>query len=139
MKRAPITLEQLRDTPAGQRADNAHLFDTPANSGGRKKSKYNAKKTDVDGVEFDSKREAKRYKQLRMLLKAGEIAFLARQVQFELNVGGSFSMVYIADFQYTIRATGAQVIEDCKGFRTAEYEKKKRLMKEIYGIEILET
>jgi hypothetical protein len=104
-----------------------------------KKSKYGNQKTDINGKEFDSKKEAKRYKELNLLLKAGKIAFLARQVEYELNVGGTHSLKYVADFQYTDAETGKVVVEDCKGFLTREYKKRKRLMKKIHGIEIKET
>jgi hypothetical protein len=104
-----------------------------------KKSKYGNQKTDINGKEFDSKKEAKRYKELNLLLKAGKIAFLARQVEYELNVGGTHSLKYVADFQYTDAETGKVVVEDAKGMKTREYKKKKRLMKKIHGIEIKET
>ncbi len=93
----------------------------------------------MDGIVFDSEREAKRYGELKLLLKAGEIWLLETQVSFELNEGGSHSLKYIADFVYLDSRTGEKIIEDCKGFRTKEYLKKRRLMKKIYGIQILET
>lgn len=103
-----------------------------------KASKYNNEKTKVDDIEFDSKKEAKRYKQLKLLLKAGKIGQLARQVQYELNVGGSHSLVYKADFVYIDGLSGKTIVEDVKGIRTREYKKKKRLMKQVLDIEIQE-
>lgn len=103
-----------------------------------KKHKYSSKKTVVDEIEFDSVKEANRYKQLKLLLKAGEIGMLQLQVPFELNPGGSHSLKYIADFCY-ITYDGIHITEDCKGFRTREYLKKKRLMKKVHKIEIKET
>lgn len=103
------------------------------------KSKFSNEKAVVDDLKFDSIKEGKRYKQLKMLLKAGKIAFLSRQVEFELNAGGSHSMAYKADFVYTDQETGERTVEDCKGFLTATYKKKRKLMKKIYGIVILET
>ena len=73
------------------------------------------------------------------MLKAGEIAFLARQVEYELNTGGSHSLRYIADFQYTDVRTGKVIVEDTKGFKTRDYLRKKKLMKKVHGIEIKET
>jgi hypothetical protein len=102
------------------------------------KSKYSAVKTEVDGIKFPSKKEAKRYGQLKMLLLAKEITDLRLQVPYELNPGGTFSYKYIADFVYNDKA-GKEIIEDCKGFRTAVYRKKAKLMKKVYGIEIKET
>ncbi len=105
----------------------------------KKHSKYSAVKTEVDGIVFDSAKEARRYKELLLLRKAGYIGFLEMQVPFELNAGGTHSLKYIADFVYRDTTTGKRVVEDVKGFRTAVYRKKKRLMKKLYGIEINEV
>lgn len=105
---------------------------------GRKKSKYNNSKTVVDGIEFDSEKEAKRYKELRLMLKAGEIGLLRMQVEYELNPGGTHSLKYVADFVYLDSRPGQEIVEDVKGFRTREYKKKRRLMKKVHGIEIQE-
>ncbi len=105
----------------------------------KKRSKYGSVKTEVNGIVFDSEREAKRYKDLLLMFKAGAIGFLELQVPYELNPGGSHSLRYIADFVYMDQVTGLQVVEDCKGFRTPEYKKKKRLMRKIHNIKIFET
>lgn len=102
-----------------------------------KRTKHNNVKVETEDGVFDSKKEYKRYKELRLLLKKGEIGFLAKQVQFELNKGGSHSLIYIADFVYTTKE-GKQVVEDVKGMRTTVYKKKKKLMKQIHKIEIKE-
>jgi len=104
-----------------------------------KRSKYNNKRVEWDGQQFDSLGELNRYKRLLLLLQAGQITDLRRQVQYELNEGGTHSLVYIADFVYTDQATGQQVVEDFKGHRTKEYIKKRRLMKKVHGITIFET
>jgi hypothetical protein len=130
--RTPFTLEALRNSAAGKL--NPHLFAE------KKKSKYgNVKEADDEGRVFDSKREAKRYKELKLLLKAGKIGFLARQTEFELNTGGSHSLVYRADFSYIDMATGKQVVEDAKGFATSVYKKKRKLMWKLYKIKIVEV
>jgi hypothetical protein len=72
------------------------------------------------------------------LLKAGEIGLLKRQVEYELNPGGTHSLKYYSDFEYIITATGDHIVEDVKGFRTREYLKKRRLMKKVHGIDIIE-
>lgn len=143
MKRATHiwTLAELAKTPAGKLPENQHLFNQVEGKKEKKeesRNKYGNQKVYTEDGVFDSKREAKRYKQLRMLLKAGEIAFLACQVQFELNAGGSHSLIYIADFHYMDRQTGKYIVEDAKGARTEVYKKKCRLMKEVYGIDIKE-
>jgi hypothetical protein len=100
-------------------------------------SKYGSRKTELDGIVFDSAKEAKRYLELRYLLNGGEITDLKLQVEFELNEGGTHSLKYIADFVYDRK--GVIVVEDAKGFRTREYKKKRRLMREVHGIEIIEV
>lgn len=105
----------------------------------KKKSKYGANKKEVDGIRFDSEKEAKRYQELKLLQKAGVIGLLELQVPYELNEGGTHSLRYIADFVYMVSETGEKVVEDAKGFRTKEYKKKRRLMKKIYGIKIKES
>lgn len=98
------------------------------------KSKYQNRKTELDGVTYDSKKEARRAAELNLMLKNGEIITLARQVRFRLTKG----IEYVADFVYTTK-DGEQIIEDVKGMKTDVYKLKKKLMKELRGIEILET
>lgn len=104
-----------------------------------KKSKYSNKKTEVDDIVFDSVKEAKRYKELKLLLKIGAIGLLELQKEYELNPGGTHSLRYIADFVYVDAKTGKTIVEDVKGMRTAVYRKKCRLMKKVFGITIKET
>lgn len=104
-----------------------------------KKSKYGNSKKEVDGIIFDSEREARRYGKLKIKLKAGLIGLFRRQVEYELNPGGTHSLKFIADFVYRDSVTGEEIVEDCKGWRTREYIKKRRLMKKVHGIIILET
>lgn len=106
----------------------------------RKPSKYRNKKTEVDGRTFDSQREASRYQELRLMEKAGEIDELETQVRFALRVNREEVCCYIADFTYRRKTNGrGLVVEDVKGHRTREYIIKKKLMKAIHGIEVLET
>ena len=106
-------------------------------------SKYNAKKTVVDGIEFDSTKEAKRYTKLRDMESAGRIQGLRLQVPFELLPSFECEgvkyrgMKYIADFVYY--RDGKQVVEDCKGVKTAEYKLKKKLMAFTNHINIEES
>lgn len=104
-----------------------------------KKNKYHAKKMEVDGHVFDSTHEAKRYGELRYDLLAGNIQNLQLQVPFLLipksDHGGKIE--YIADFVY--EENGRTIVEDAKGVKTPVYKLKKRLMAEIYGIQIKET
>lgn len=105
----------------------------------KKKSKYRNTRTEIDGIKFDSSREAKRYGELKLLLKAGEIGLLELQKEYELNEGGTHSLKYLADFVYMDARTGETIVEDAKGALTEVYKKKRRLMKQVYGITIHES
>lgn len=107
-------------------------------------SKYRAVKTVVDGIKFDSKREAARYLELKALEQAGEISRLTLQVPFEIipkSVGPDGKNLrqirYIADFCYYDKF-GHRHVEDVKGVRTDVYKLKKRLMWHVHGIAIEE-
>ena len=108
-------------------------------------SKYKAQKTIVDGIEFDSKKEANRYLDLKYLEKIGEICNLQRQVPFLLqegfvnNKGKKIREInYIADFVY--EQNDAKIVEDTKGFKTSEYLlKKKMFMYKYRDYEFIES
>lgn len=97
-------------------------------------NKFHNQPVMVDGERIDSKREAKRLKELRMLLRAGRLLWLARQVEFILQGG----IIYKADFVYLEVDGPAPVIEDAKGMRTPEYKLKKKLMAAA-GFDIVEV
>lgn len=109
-------------------------------------SKYNAQKTTVDGITYDSRKEAQRAQELRLMLKAGIISNLREQVPYELipaqkNEYGKVierAVVYKADFVYDDEK-GKTVVEDTKGVRTKEYIIKRKLMLYEYGIRISEV
>lgn len=121
--------------------------------------KYKNRKIIVDGIKFDSKKEAVRYKELKMLEKAGIIHDVQRQVKYVLipaqyeptssvyvkgnNKGkpkkGKLierECAYYADFVYT--ENGKTVVEDTKGVKTPEYIIKRKLMLYIHNIKIKE-
>ena len=110
-----------------------------------KPSKFRNEKAKLDGKDFDSKKEAKRYGELLILLKAGEISNLLLQVPFEL-VPAQFrdgkclerAVVYKADFVYE-KKDGEKVVEDTKGVKTREYIIKRKLMLLKFGIKIKEV
>lgn len=103
-----------------------------------KKNKYrNTKVTLSSGLNFDSTKEANRYTQLKMLENAGEITALQMQVKFKLT-----ACIYNADFTYFDFNKKQFIVEDVKSVATRKltpFRMKKRMMKELYGIEILET
>lgn len=101
--------------------------------------KYRNVKTVVDGITFDSKREAKRYGELMLLLRAGLIRDLTLQKRYSLLVNGELICAYVADFDYYDAKAGRWVTEDAKGVRTPEYLIKKKLMKAVHGITIREV
>ena len=104
-------------------------------------SKYHAKRTEVDGIKFASKKEAKRYQELKILQENGVITNLRLQVPFILFEKSEYGRVikYIADFVYYDLNEHSEIVEDSKGFRTDVYKLKKRMMGEKYGIKIKET
>lgn len=109
------------------------------------RSKYHAKKTCVDGITFDSRREADRYLILKSMEEAGAIEDLRRQVRYELvpafDVDGRHyrPVFYVADFVYIDKETGEEVVEDVKGMRTDVYRLKSKLFARRYGKVIKET
>lgn len=133
----------LRLTPAelARMPRYRHLVEAVA--GGAKPSKYRNERTVTEDGGFDSRREAARYAQLKLLEKAGHITAIARQVRFALTLitldGPRKIETYVADFVYFDIASRAWRCEDSKGFRTADFIRKKRLMRELYGIEVIET
>ena len=106
-------------------------------------SKYHAKKTVVDDIAFDSRREADRYIVLKGMEEDGTIEDLRRQVRYELvpafDVDGKHyrPVYYVADFVYV--RDGKEVVEDVKGMRTDVYKLKSKLFARRYGMSIKET
>lgn len=102
-------------------------------------NKYHAKKTILDGMVFDSRREANRYAELKLLQRAGKIKNLRRQVPFELipSQDGERAVKYIADFVY--EENGKEIVEDVKGFRPKDYIIKRKLMLWVHGIKVWEV
>lgn len=122
-----------------------------------RRNKYGNKKAKANGKVFDSRTERSRYYTLQMLERAGEISDLRMQVPFEL-IPAIYETVevqlktktklvqkqvqrpthYVADFVYKDK-DGNEVVEDSKGFRTAEYLLKKKMMRAFLGITIKEV
>lgn len=118
--------------------------------------KYHSKKVKVDGLVFDSKKEYKRWKELRLLEKVGAIRELERQTKFVLipaqrepdtvgprggKIRGKLlerEVAYIADFTY-LDENDQFVVEDTKGMRTTDYIIKRKLLLYIHGIRIREV
>ena len=107
-----------------------------------KPSKYKNTKTEVDGILFDSKKEAARWLELKALEAAGKIGFLERQVRVALKVNGTVVAHWVADFEYVEEGKKDWTWEDVKSDYTRKlpvYRLKKKLVKAIYGVDILES
>ena len=100
-------------------------------------NKYNATRVAIDGITFHSRAEAARYSELHLMAKAGTIKDLRLQVPYKIVVNGKNICTYRADFVYK-NASGKEVVEDVKGYRTDVYRLKKKLVEAIYGIDIVE-
>ena len=124
-----------------------------------KKSKYHSIATCIDGISFDSRKEARRYQELKLLEKAGQISNLEMQVPFEL-VSAQYeaceevytkgahkgerkrgaciekAVTYKADFMYI--EDGKIVVEDTKGVKTKDYIIKRKLMLWVHKIRVKE-
>ena len=122
------------------------------------RNKYQAIKTTVDGIEFDSRKEARRYQELLLLQRAGAIRNLQRQVKYVLipaqydtyaRLGKKGQRIkdgkvllerecaYIADFVYD--ENEKTVVEDTKGVKTKDYTIKRKLMLYVHKIKIREV
>jgi hypothetical protein len=100
-------------------------------------NKYGAVKTVLDGIRFDSKREADRYARLRVLALAGHITNLQHQVSYDLHAMGGVKVArYVADFVYRDERTQRLVVEDVKGVKTRMFQLKAKWLKAEHGIEV---
>jgi Protein of unknown function (DUF1064) len=97
------------------------------------KSKYRAKITEVDGINFASTLEADRYKQLKLLKASGGICYFLRQVPFDLPGGA----VYRCDFMVVFPTWRYNVeFEDCKGYMTPISKLKIKQVEALYPVRI---
>lgn len=108
-------------------------------------SKYHSRKVIKDGMKFDSVKEYRRWCELSLLERAGQIHTLKRQVKFELiptqRINGKVverACNYVADFTYFL-PDGTYVVEDTKGVKTKEYIIKRKMMLCIHRIRIHEV
>ena len=99
-----------------------------------RKHKFNAVKTELDGINFDSKKEAKYYTELKLRMKAGEVVFFLRQVPLDLPG----KVKYRIDFQ-EFHSDGTVHFIDVKGKKTDMYIAKKKMVEALYPIEIEEV
>ena len=124
------TQEQV-DEHQAKIAKGAHYM--PKQTKNVPRHKYNAQPQVHDGIRFDSKKEAARYEELKLLVKAGEVVMFLRQTPFDLPGG----VKYRSDF-LIFWADGNVTTEDVKGFKTPEYKAKKKMVEALYPIKIVE-
>ena len=114
-----------------------------------KHNKFNAQKVELDGMTFDSKKEHKRYIELKAMQQRGEIFELEHHTKFELapktklegETRAKPALRYFADFTY-YNITGEYIVEDVKSAATrklASYRNKKHLMKTVFNIDVREV
>ncbi|TCB77455.1 DUF1064 domain-containing protein [Acinetobacter sp. ANC 4173] len=131
-------------------AQYREMFPKPNQSKGKGKgNKFKAEKVELDGMTFDSKKEHRRYIELKVMQQRGEIRDLKHHTKFELapktKIEGEKrakpALRYFADFTY-YRITGEFVVEDVKSVATrklASYRNKKHLMKTVHNIDVREV
>ena len=95
----------------------------------------------VDGIRFASQKEARRYKELKLLERQEKIFDLELQPRFNYLSQDGLRIIffYKADFSYRERGKEEKTIEDTKGYKTPLYKVKKRLIEDRFNIKILET
>lgn len=101
------------------------------------RNKYNAKKTLVDGITFDSKKEAARYIELKLLEKRGHIKNLERQVRVDVTHNSTLLFWWKADFVYF--EDGKRIYEDVKGFETPLWRLKRKILRAMLNIHVRQT
>jgi Protein of unknown function (DUF1064) len=104
-------------------------------------AKYHNRKTLYQGITFDSRKEATRYQELLLMQRAGLIRNIELQPRYDLIVNSQKIGFYKADFRYKLFDTGYVVVEDVKSVatKTPVYQLKKKLIKAIYNIDIVEV
>jgi hypothetical protein len=98
-----------------------------------KRTKYGSVMENCQGIKFQSKKEARYFRELQARVFAGEVKYFLRQVPFDL-----FGVKYRVDFM-EVMADGRIRYVDCKGFRTATYKAKRKQVETIYPVKIIEA
>lgn len=99
-------------------------------------NKYKNIPTEIGGIRFSSKAEGRRYLDLKLLERAGEISELKLQPKFDLIVDGVKIARYFGDFAYLDKKSGERIVEDVKGYITTDCKLKLRLMWACHKIDV---
>lgn len=110
------------------------LYGTANNTASTKKSKYGAKRVEIDGIKFDSQKEANYYSELKIRLAAKDIKGFCRQAEFILAP----NLRYKADF-IIFNNDGTSEIIDVKGMQTQVYKDKKKVFEDKFDLKIMEV
>lgn len=110
------------------------LYKTTSDTTNNKKSKYNANKVEIDGIKFDSQKEADYYSELKLRLAAKDIKGFCRQPEFILAP----NLRYKADF-IVFNNDGTSEIIDVKGMQTQVYKDKKKVFEDKFNLKIVEV
>jgi len=109
-----------------------------------RRNKYGARKTVVDGITFDSAKEARRYMDLRILQAAGVISDLNLKERFDFVINGRTVKMrngqaarYTCDFTYI--ENGVKIIEEVKGFKVRDYPLRRAIFEHLYGVKLREV
>jgi hypothetical protein len=103
-----------------------------------KRMKYRNVKTEIDGIKFDSKKEATYYSKLKLLKLSGDVIDFQMQVRYDFKHNGILLCFYKADFVVNWKVSGIKVI-DVKGRKLPMYNLKKKMMLAFYGINVIEV
>ena len=145
-----LRFDSMADMPAGMRELYAKkvLGGMKVTEPEKKATKYQNQKAERGGIHFDSQKEARRYDELLLMLRAGEIRDLRLQPQFTIQesyiteTGERVRAIrYTADFSYIREVSGEKIVEDVKSgpTRTKEYLRNRKFMRSMYGIDVREV
>jgi hypothetical protein len=102
-----------------------------------KRSKYGATKTMIDGIVFDSKREAAYYSELKIREKAGEVSGMALQRPFPIIINGQSVGKFLSDFAFIDHTQEDRLrVIDVKGFDTPLSRFKRKCVEAFYQIKV---
>ena len=133
-----MTLSKYKDTVSKSSVSKSWraVYASQSKDKPAKRSKFGNVKTTVDGIVFDSRREALHWQLLRLREASGKITQLKRQVRYDLHVCGIKVCAMVPDFEYW--EGDKLIVADSKGMKTPMYNLKKKMLAAEYGLKIVE-